>query len=122
MKATGSGPLPTKERYCGTCLVTGICSLAIPFSGVCVALLMTFVVPSRFLHNPLAELSRVYTGTALLLPVPLGIISLAFFITGIVALRRDPDKQGLAPALTGLALSMISVVLFTMAVIFAPAI
>jgi len=108
--------------YCGSCLVAGICSLAIPFSGVCVALLMTFVVPSRFLHSPLAELSRVYTGTALLLPVPLGIISLALFIMGVAALRRDPEKKGLLRASTGLALSTISMVLFALAVVFAPAI
>jgi hypothetical protein len=108
------------ERSCRRCLITGICSIAFPVSGAVVALLMSFALPSRFLHNVLADLLRIYYGVALLLPVPLAILTSVFFVMGISGLRRDPAVKSLGFAIIGLSLAVISIAVFVTIVAVVP--
>ncbi|HEY5532405.1 MAG TPA: hypothetical protein VIK22_10460 [Candidatus Anoxymicrobiaceae bacterium] len=108
------------ERSCRRCLITGICSIAFPVSGAMVALLMSFALPSRLLHNVLADLLRIYYGVALLLPIPLAILTTVFFAMGISGLRRDLAVKGLGFAIIGLSLAVLSIAVFVTVVVVVP--
>jgi hypothetical protein len=109
------------DRSCKRCLISGILSMAIPLSGVVVVLLTAFVLPSRYLNNELGEALRIYYGLAFLLPVPLGAVALAFFISGMRRLRRDPSRRGRPAAVAGLAISAVSATLYLLVLAFLPA-
>ncbi len=89
--------------------------------GAGIFLLFAFILPSSLSYNPLAELLRVFMGIALLLPVPLGVVSLAFFILGAVASSGSREKRNLSMAGAGLALSAVSATVFVLAMSLAPA-
>ena len=100
--------------------MSGICSLAFPASGAVLVLIMAFLLPSRYLFNQLATLLRIYYGIALLLAVPLGIVTLIFFILGIRGLRGDRGSRGFSMAMVGLSLAAVSVALFFVVVTTLP--
>ncbi len=85
-----------------------------------VALLMSFALPSRLLHNVLADLLRIYYGVALLLPIPLAILTTVFFAMGISGWRRDRSVKGLGFAIIGLSLAVLSIAVFVTVVAVVP--
>jgi hypothetical protein len=57
---------------------------------------------------------------ALLLPVPLAILTSVFFVMGISGLRRDPAVKSLGFAIIGLSLAVISIAVFVTIVAVVP--
>jgi hypothetical protein len=116
------------ERSYRRCFVAGACSLAVPVVGVVIFLFFAFILPSRYSYNPAAELLRVIMGIALLLPVPLAVTSLVFFIVGASASRgavagsplHGGHPTGLPAGGAGLAMSAASAGLFVLAALVAP--
>lgn len=111
------------DRSCRNCFVSGILSLALPVSGLLIFSIMGLAglaLPSNHLNNQLTDVLHIYFGVALLLPIPLAILTLIFFIDGMRGLRRDPAKKGLGAAVAGLAISGISTILFIAVAIFFP--
>ena len=88
--------------------------------GFGIFLLFAFVLPSRYSYNPLAELLRVFMGVALLLPVPLAITSLVFFVIGAASSRADEARGELGLAVAGLAMSAASATIFFTVALLAP--
>lgn len=101
-------------------LFSGIASLALPLSGLAVMVVMTFLVPSRYLYSLSSNLARIYTGLALLSPMPLAAGGCFFFIRWALATGPGPDRPGAAAALLGLALAVLSVASFWLAVALLP--
>ncbi len=110
-------PVRKEDKQYKRCFVAGACSLALPALGVAIFLFFAFVLPSRLSYSPAAELLRVIMGTSLLLPVPLAIASLVFFLIGLSASggERPPVLGG-----AGLAMSAVSASLFVLAALLAP--
>ncbi len=108
------------DDSCRRCLVSGILSIALPLSGVAVLLVMAFAFPSRYIYNQLGEALRIYYGLVFLLPVPLGALTVAFYISGVRRLHRDPSLGGRRAAIGGLAISMVSVALFLLTLVVLP--
>jgi len=108
------------DDSCRRCLISGILSIALPLSGLVVLLVMAFAFPSRYIYSQLGEVLRIYYGLVFLLPVPLGALTAAFFISGVRRLHRDPSLGGRRSAIGGLAISMVSVALFLLALVILP--
>ncbi len=106
--------------YARRSLFSGVASLALPLSGIGIVAVMTFALPSRYLYNTLSSLARIYSGLALLSPVPLAAVTGVFFIQWAAARRNGGAGEGGAAALTGLALGALSVMVFVLAVAFLP--
>ena len=111
------------DRSCRNCIVSGVLSLALPVSGLlvfCMMGLAGLALPSNYLNNQLTDVLHIYFGVAFLLPIPLALLTLIFFTNGMRRLRRDPAKKGLGAAVTGLAISGISTIMFIAVAIFFP--
>jgi hypothetical protein len=94
--------------------------MVLPASGIIIVLLMSFALPSRYLYNQFATILRIYTGVALLAPVPLAAASLSFFFFGVRGLRKEPGTRGMAMAVAGLSLSAASLILFVTIITLIP--
>lgn len=108
------------RAYARRSLLSGVASLALPLSGIAVAAVMTFLVPSRYLYNLCSNLARIYTGLALLSPLPLGAAAVVFFILWALTGETGPGSPGRASAIAGLGLGALSAGAFWLAVAFLP--
>jgi hypothetical protein len=108
------------DASCRRCLISGILTIALPVSGIAVLLLMAFAFPSSYIYNEFGQALRIYYGLVFLLPVPLSALALAFFISGMRRLHRDPSLGGKRAAIAGLVVSAVSVALFLLALVVFP--